>query len=954
MKIQEAIRSSRATADARLQWQNSNAPAPELGPLVEELMKKLESDPLLKQRAAEDLAFNALLIQTLNHLKHVSFDFRVRDTSYPHDMVLEGPFPRVPTLLALKRAAEFFSIIATESVRPVEAQARNVELEGRLLEEQKALVKRITNDSFATYLEMHERLVAQGPQASFEAEFRALVDYLALHLQTDELVIRTARENKVVATFRSIALARLNQARRSHFAYAETQDDIQRTLEFLDIVHRANDPSRSPKLYHSGRYGYYKHFLAGSAPDNILIPTLVSLGATDILKARGVPISLVGVNTDITWVDGYYQTPYEFFVHDINHTRRMWQFFLEDARRKGLSIVEYARRSDEFVKTKIMPLITINKGDDDATKNMKRLRKVLLFEILHEDALPAAPDVIEKAVLRPPNQITPFEMIENGKTVVYVMEPGATTLAYTFRKLAHDFYDMPGERIDYIVAPSFRTRENVVAAANDIFKALGLKADHALFERYVVTDEGFPSDFRGTLERDIEARKAETLPLVNVRDALRLSLQSLRMQVMTTLADVPIDEHTKPEIRSIVQNGRNISVNLTLTQKDGRKFDYQVQIPQEQLSIDKSVGTIDQIKGLKRVIEVESSQWLSMDRLNGDFLANLDPAHFWIVLKASDSKADEILKAAQAKGFETILLGSAERPMRSGAILPTFYAMSRTDQEMLKTWDSLILNDAENTAHHYRLDSSSIGLKALAPLAKYLNFLRAREQEALRTAVQARQIPFVDFSEVPAQVLKGRTPILFSGASLSSWPLISAEQQQNVLLTIQKSLDQMDPSKVVIVTGATDHGVEKIVHAEARKRGFTILGTAVEHAKPESIADVTYLTAAGHSWYGKSRPVLQLIKATGGIVIFIGGGDILKGEIAMARNMDLDYFLMAGPEGAANQMAKSVPSRTFTGPAGLVAELAKKGLTAPAPSQNTASPRPPSYTQQQCFVLFAQ
>jgi hypothetical protein len=275
-------------------------------------------------------------------------------------------------------------------------------------------------------------------------------------------------------------------------------------LEFFDILHRTNKPC--PSLYHSDRYEYYSHFLKESAPEHVLMPTLYSLGATDIIAVRGVPIGLVGVTTDLLFVDGYEQTPYEFYVHDINHSRRMYQFSKEYAESKGLPFDDFLLETTQFVKNNLLPLITIKKSDDEHSKNIKRVMKMLLFEILHEDALPPTMDVIENALSRHPGKRTPFERLEQEKKVFYVMEPGASTLAYVFRKLAHDFYDQPEDRYDYIVAPQYRTREHIVTAAIQLSHSLNLHFENDVFLEYVSNDYGLPKDFRSQLIRDINKR----------------------------------------------------------------------------------------------------------------------------------------------------------------------------------------------------------------------------------------------------------------------------------------------------------------------------------------------------------------------------------------------------------------------------------------------------------------
>ncbi len=489
-------------------------PTPSYQNAVQDALATIQNDERVRQGIKSDAALKAYYIQVLNQLRHVSLSFSIRDNTYTHDYVLRGPYPKEPTELALKRAEEFIKVVHSGSVHVKRIQVPATRMQ-QLMKEQKDWVKKITTNPLDSYTEMHQRLQTLGVNASFP-ELGSIVEYLKLHLQSDENIIRLVNSNSIVGNYWHIAIEYLDHVSSAQFPYLRTVESIQRALEFLDVFHRAHDPTRSPKLYHSDRYDYYGHFLKASVPHHIMIPTIVSLGATDILKARGVPIGFIGVNTDITWVDGFYQTPYEFWVHDINHSRRMWQFFKETAEKKGLSAIEFAKISDLLVREKLIPLIAINKNEDDVTKNRKRLLKVLLFEILHEDALAADVEVILNAVLRPPNLITPFEEM-NGNEVTYVMEPGATTLAYAYRKLAHDFYDMPGARIDNVVAEKFRTREGIVEVALRLGASLGADLRREVLEYYVSTDLGFPKDFKSTLEKDIKARPGQTVPLDQVK-----------------------------------------------------------------------------------------------------------------------------------------------------------------------------------------------------------------------------------------------------------------------------------------------------------------------------------------------------------------------------------------------------------------------------------------------------
>ncbi len=382
-------------------------------------------------------------------------------------------------------------------------------------------------------------------------------------------------------------------------------------------------------------------------------------------------------------------------------------------------------------------------------------------------------------------------------------------------------------------------------------------------------------------------------------------------------------KNIKPVIKSFFYNGNGITVNLEIF-KNGSAIDYQIVIPQEQLSIDKTVGTVDQIKGNKRVIQIESGQNLDLNQFKADFLSKLDPSQFWVVVKASDSQGENILRVAQEAGFETIMIDSATRSVKNVSEVATFYAMASNDADLSKMWTNLVTNDEENKARHINLNFNKINKNSLKGIAESINKSRLATQDQLRAGLQSKGIPIVKPSDLDHTLLKGRTPILFSGASKKSWPIISETNQREIITSIQKSLAALDPEKVVIVTGATDYGVEKVVHEEAKKRGFAVLGTVVESAGANEIGPVTHITTMGISWYGKSRPVLQFIKERNGTVIFMGGGDILKDEIKMAQNLGVDFHLMRGPEGASNEAALALPSRSFVGAGDLISRLGQR------------------------------
>lgn len=492
-----------------------NVPTPELGPVVRRIADVAMADAKLMCRVRSDPVLTALHEQTLNTLLHVSLDFNVRDASYPHAYALAGPYPFRPTCLALEKAAEFFSVLETEDdsheaddCSTCDACDACEACEATLLAEQRAVIDEIMSNTVVRYRAMRARLLSDGDYAKFP-EFRSLVDYLDVHMSMSmSMSADRTGGNAHLRALRRMTLARLRAVRSAGLPYMATLIAVQRACEYYDVYHRASG-SNMPPLYHSQRYEYYTHFLMCASPDHIMFPTAAKLGATDLLKCRGVPIGLLGINTDVLWVDGFHQTPFEFYVHDINHTRRMYQFMVEDAAAKSLDLQEYVVASDAYIRQTLIPAIAPMPYDDPVTRHYKRVCKIVLFEVLHEDAQPASPDAVLKALNRQALHITPFET-RAGTTVTYLMEAGASTLAYVFRKLTHEFYDRAEARQAGIVAPAYRTRPHVVEATARLCDALGFDVPLPQIRALVATDAGFPEDFLMTLVRDIARRPGET------------------------------------------------------------------------------------------------------------------------------------------------------------------------------------------------------------------------------------------------------------------------------------------------------------------------------------------------------------------------------------------------------------------------------------------------------------
>ncbi len=163
------------------------------------------------------------------------------------------------------------------------------------------------------------------------------------------------------------------------------------------------------------------------------------------------------------------------------------------------------------------------------------------------------------------------------------------------------------------------------------------------------------------------------------------------------------------------------------------------------------------------------------------------------------------------------------------------------------------------------------------------------------------------------------TPILFAGAVSVNWDPVSHEDKETIQRTIESFFDHLDPEKVVIVTGGTDFGLEKLVHDEIKrqadcKRMFKLLGGLATHLEVDVSTiskSLTHAVVFDYSWYDTAPHLLQWIKKAQGMTIYIGGGDVVKGMIYASKKLDIDFLVMDDVFGSSSAAAKLYPDHSF-------------------------------------------
>lgn len=362
-------------------------------------------------------------------------------------------------------------------------------------------VRSLINNPLEVYRSLRNRFEADGAQTSFPELF-PVVDKLFVDMFSDE-INQMCEQTPLLAGVRDKAVISLRQValkNRTFLPYLPTLMAITESVTFFDLVARQkkgfyddvpkdrvieHNPAETPfAQYHMYRYKYRFDQLMGMVPDEIVIPTFQGLSATDLMKVRGVPVRFVGVEEDFVYVDEFEQSPEEFLMHDANHS---WRMIMEDRdymAEHGMTIDEFTEASSNFAKD-YLDKIKILKTDTEVEREMKKLKKIILFEVVHEDARPFLPDVIAKYIQMHEGGAVPFEVprVDNSTgymDVVDILDNGISTLSYVRNKLQHGFYDHIDAQLPQIVDPKYRTADWIAKAAYEMLEELnGVPVDSA-------------------------------------------------------------------------------------------------------------------------------------------------------------------------------------------------------------------------------------------------------------------------------------------------------------------------------------------------------------------------------------------------------------------------------------------------------------------------------------------
>jgi hypothetical protein len=375
-----------------------------------------------------------------------------------------------------------------ELINQITAQSSlQIELE---LEEAK-FIQGILHDPYLSYKSFVERFEKNknNVNTSFPELF-AVVKQLITKMYTEEINL-VCRFNTTLSAIRdkaTIALRHVSLKNRVFCPYLPTLKAIFEGVAFFDIyarekksfyagiskekIHEHNPKQLSNSSYHMYRYKYRMDDLLSKIPHEIIIPTFEAFSAIELMMVRCVPIRFIGLSTDFIYVDEFEQSPEEFMMHDINHNWRMMSEDKDAMLELGIDAQTLYKQSEQFSK-QCLADFKIKKTDTKDEIELKKIKRIILFEVVHEDARPFLPQIINKYIQLKEGSEVKFEVpridpVTSYMDIVDTLDTGISTLSYVRNKLQYGFYDQVDNQRPELVDPLYRTAEWIARAAYEL------------------------------------------------------------------------------------------------------------------------------------------------------------------------------------------------------------------------------------------------------------------------------------------------------------------------------------------------------------------------------------------------------------------------------------------------------------------------------------------------------
>ena len=389
------------------------------------------------------------------------------------------------------------------------------------IEAHKKYIIHVINHQEQVYSE-HVEFFSGGNHETIQIkELKTCIDYLKFGLDIP-IINEECETNPVLHNLRNSLMCSILAVHSNEdlsYLYGPSIRVIFKIIDFYDIFIRSirTIGEKLPEYYHKYRYERYIEYCI-TFKQLMLVPTFAYIGATDLLKLRPYPIFIVGITIANKFVDEFFQSPVEYFIHDVNHCRRMADANIKDMIEREIDVDNYhdvksyfdyssrclqtvlkilnnkltdktpiepnvveiniptlKQKSIEFKKIRHLELDNYSDIDESTQidEGYSQIIKLIVFEITHEDALPMQPDIICKTMMRISGHMPYFPRLTVGDEsakVVIKQQYGGSILGYIKYKLRYGFFDNIDNPISAIVHYYYRT-DRQIAIASQILMA---------------------------------------------------------------------------------------------------------------------------------------------------------------------------------------------------------------------------------------------------------------------------------------------------------------------------------------------------------------------------------------------------------------------------------------------------------------------------------------------------
>ena len=211
------------------------------------------------------------------------------------------------------------------------------------------------------------------------------------------------------------------------------------------------------------------------------------------------------------------------------------------------------------------------------------------------------------------------------------------------------------------------------------------------------------------------------------------------------------------------------------------------------------------------------------------------------------------------------------------------------------------------------IDQVSAQIAALPTIAVTSNLSNTATRSSFESHLAALGIQFSQDSIERATL--GKRPLLILGASGARWwDRITPGQRFVVTELLQGLVKSINPSKTFLMIGRPkDAGITSVLSSAVIEHNQTASRTELvslisatvqaDQTQQSFSPGLTHVIPLYGGLFTVPHQLVDYVTALGGMVIFIGGGTFVRDAILVARERDVAFALMNGPEGASTDKA---------------------------------------------------